>query len=234
MSVEIRPVVVADAAALAQAGAAWTAERIAGAVSERGACYLALAGGETPRGCYQRLAGDPYMNKLPWDRVHVYWSDERQVALDDPASNFRMAREALLDRVPIPAGQVHPLAGDWRAALKRVPSAGGFPRFDLVHLGLGEDGHTASLFPGDPALEEQAAWAVAVRAVKPPPLRLSLTFPVLNNARAVLFLVQGEGKRRPLRGVLAGDRSLPASRVRPRDGELHFIVDRAASPQPQE
>lgn len=231
MTVELRPVVVRDAAEVASAGAAWTAELIERAVSERGACYLALAGGETPRGCYRRLAEQPYQKSLPWSRVHVYWSDERQVPLDDPASNYGMAKAALLDLVPIPAGQVHPLVGDPTPALRQVPTGpGGLPRFDLVHLGLGEDGHTASLFPGDPALEERQAWLRAVRAVKPPPDRLTLTFPVLNAARAVLFLVQGEGKRRPLAGVMAGDQQLPASRVRPGDGEIRFIADRAAWP----
>ena len=225
------PIAVENAAAVAGAGAAWTAERIRSAVAERGACYLALAGGETPRGCYRQLAGDPYLRSVPWDRVHVFWSDERQVPLDDPASNYGMAKTALLDLVPIPPGQLHPLIGDPTAALGLVPAtAGGFPRFDLIHLGLGEDGHTASLFPGDPALEEQKAWARAVHAVKPPPERITLTFPVLNAARAVLFLVQGEAKRRALKGVMAGDPSLPASRVRPGDGELRFVVDRAAWP----
>lgn len=224
-----QPIVVPDAAAVAAAGAAWTADRITRAVSERGSCYLALAGGETPRGCYQRLAGEPYSRSLPWDRVHVYWSDERQVPLDDRASNYAMAKAALLELVPIPAGQVHPLVGDPMPALRQVPAgAGGFPRFDLVHLGLGEDGHTASLFPGDAALEEGSAWVRAVHADKPPPERLTLTYPVLNAARAVLFMVQGEGKRRPLAGVMAGDRTLPASRVRPSDGELTLIADRAA------
>jgi 6-phosphogluconolactonase len=223
--------VVEDATAVAEAGAAWTAERITSAVEERDACYLALAGGETPRGCYQRLAEEPYRRSVPWDRVHVYWSDERQVPLDDPASNYGMAKAALLDRVPIRAGHVHPLVGDPTPALGQVPAGpGGLPRFDLIHLGLGEDGHTASLFPGDPALEEQQAWVLSVHAVKPPPERLTLTFPVLNAARAVLFLVQGDGKRGPLAGVIAGDRALPASRVRPGDGELRFIVDRAAWP----
>jgi len=121
--------------------------------------------------------------------------------------------------------------GDPRAALEGVPRDGnGRPRFDLIHLGLGEDGHTASLFPGDPALEEQTAIVVAVRATKPPPERMTLTFPVLNAARAVLFLVQGAGKREPLAGVLARDPRFPASHVQPVDGELSFIVDRAAFP----
>ena len=231
MTRALAPVVVEGPAALAQAAAKWTAERITKAVADRGACYLALAGGETPRGCYQRLAAGPYATQLPWDRVHVYWSDERQVPLDDPASNYGMAKAALLDRVPIPAGQIFPLVGDPRPGLERVPRDGnGRPRFDLIHLGLGEDGHTASLFPGDAALKERTALVVAVRASKPPPARLTLTFLVLNAARAVLFLVQGAGKREPLAGVLARDPRFPASHVEPVDGELTFIVDRAAFP----
>jgi 6-phosphogluconolactonase len=231
VTVELRPTVVENGAALAEAGAAWTAERVRRAVSERGACYLALAGGETPRDCYQRLAEEPNAHSLPWDRVHVYWSDERQVPLDDPASNYGMARAALLDRVSIPADQIHPLVGDPMPALRSVPpDHTGPPRFDIVHLGLGEDGHTASLFPGDPALDERTAWVRTVHAAKPPPERLTLTYPVLNAARSILFLVQGSGKREPLARVLAGDQSLPASRVQPTDGELDFIVDRAAWP----
>jgi 6-phosphogluconolactonase len=231
VTVQLEPIVLDNAAAVAEAGAEWTAQRLTSAVSERGACYLALAGGETPRGCYQRLAQEPYKSSLPWGQVHLYWSDERRVPLDDPASNYGMAKAALLDHVPIPSGQIHPLVDDSRRQLERIPREGtGPPRFDIIHLGLGEDGHTASLFPGDAALEERTAWVLGVTAVKPPPERLTLTFPVINAARAVLFLVQGEGKRRALERVLARDRTLPASRVQPAEGELTFIVDRTARP----
>ena len=113
--------IVVGPAELAEAAASWTAERITGAVAARRACYLALAGGETPRGCYQRLAGPPYRDILPWASVFVYWSDERQVPLDDPASNYAMAKAALLDHVPIPPEQVFPLVGDPTPALRRVP-----------------------------------------------------------------------------------------------------------------
>jgi 6-phosphogluconolactonase len=226
---EIRPTVVAGAEDLAEAAAAWTAERIRGAVAERGACYLALAGGETPRGCYQRLAQPPYRDELPWRRVFVYWSDERQVPLDDPASNYLMARTALLDHVAIPPEQVFPLVGDPRPALARVPAdAAGRPRFDIIHLGMGEDGHTASLFPGHPALKYETAVVAVLNAPKPPPERLTLSLPVLNAARAVFFMVQGAGKREALARVLRRDPALPASLVQPTDGELTFIVDRAA------
>jgi 6-phosphogluconolactonase len=136
----------------------------------------------------------------------------------------------LLEHVPIPADQVFPLIGDPTRALQRVPTnAAGFPRFDIIHLGMGEDGHTASLFPGNDALNERQAWLRAIHdAPKPPPDRLTLTLPVLNAARAVLFMVLGAGKRDALARVLRRDPALPASRVQPSDGELQFIVDREA------
>jgi 6-phosphogluconolactonase len=223
-------VVVPGPSELAEAAASWTAERITGAVAARHSCYLALAGGETPRGCYERLARPPYRDSLPWGSVFVYWSDERQVPLDDPASNYAMAKAALLDQVPIPSEQVFPLLGDPTPALRRVPpDAAGRPRFDVIHLGLGDDGHTASLFPGSPALQEaQALVAVVHDAPKPPPERLTLTLPVINAARAVLFMVQGASKREALARVRRRDPAVPASHVLPVDGELRFIVDRAA------
>jgi len=227
----VTPVVVPGPAELAGAAAAWTAERIEAAVSERRACYLALAGGETPRGCYERLARPPYREGLPWRSVFVYWSDERQVPLDDPASNYGMAKAALLDHVPIPQDQVFPLVGDPTPALLRIPADDrGWPRFDIIHLGMGEDGHTASLFPGSDALAEERALVRAVHdAPKPPPDRLTLTLPVLNAARAVLFMVQGASKGEALARVLRRDPALPASHVAPVDGELVFIVDHAAA-----
>ncbi len=231
MIAPVSPVIVPGPAELAEAAASWTAARITSAVGERGACYLALAGGETPRGCYERLARPPYRDALPWPSVFVYWSDERQVPLDDPSSNYAMAKAALLDHLRIPPEQVFPLVGDPTPALRRIPAdAGGRPRFDLIHLGMGEDGHTASLFPGSPVLEEVRAPVAQVHdAPKPPPERLTLTLPVLNAARAVLFMVQGASKREALARVLRRDPALPASHVQPLDGELAFIVDRAAA-----
>ena len=227
------PVVVADPAALAEAAARWTAERIGRAVAERDACYLALAGGETPRGCYQRLAQPPFDQELRWSQVLVYWSDERRVRLDDPASNYAMVRAALLDHVPVPADQVFPLTEENLPDLDRVPKdRAGLPRFDIIHLGIGEDGHTASLFPGSEALNERHAIVRAVDdAPKPPPRRLTLTFPVLNAARAVLVMVSGASKREALARVVRRDPALPASHVQPVDGELEFIVDQAALPR---
>jgi 6-phosphogluconolactonase len=152
------------------------------------------------------------------------------VPLDDPASNYAMAKAALLEHVPIPPDHVFPLVGDPTPALRRVPAdASGRPRFDVIHLGLGEDGHTASLFPGDPALREAQALVAAVHdAPKPPPERLTLTLPVINAARALLFMVQGASKRDALARVLRRDPALPAGLVQPVDGELAFIVEKAA------
>jgi 6-phosphogluconolactonase len=229
----ITPVVVAGPAELAEAAARWTADHLRAAVAQRGACYWALAGGETPRGCYERLAQPPYRDTLPWRSVFVYWSDERQVPLDDPASNYAMAKAALLDHVPVPPEQVFPLVGDPTPALRRIPTGDrGWPRFDIIHLGMGEDGHTASLFPGSPALrEDQALIAHVHNAPKPPPERLTLTLPVINAARAVLVMVQGASKKDALQHVLQRDPALPASLLAPSDGELQFLVDRAAAGQ---
>jgi 6-phosphogluconolactonase len=226
----ITPVVVKGPAELAEAAATWTADRIRAAVAERRVCYWALAGGETPRGCYRQLAQPPYRDTLPWQSVFVYWSDERQVPLDDPMSNYAMAKGALLDHVSIPAEHVFPLVGDPTQVLRRIHADGrGRPRFDVIHLGLGEDGHTASLFPGSPALQEAKALVAQVHnAPKPPPERLTLTLPVINAARAVLFMVQGAAKKDALARVLRRDPELPASHVAPVGGELQFLVDRAA------
>jgi 6-phosphogluconolactonase len=230
MTARVSPVVVAGPVDLAEAAAAWTADHIKAAVAGRGACYWALAGGETPRGGYERLAQSPYRESLPWGSVVITWSDERKVPLDDPRSNYAMAKAALLDHVPIPPERVIPLVGDPTPALRRIPAdPDGWPRFDIIHLGMGEDGHTASLFPGNPALlEHQALVAHVHNAPKPPPERLTLTLPVINAARAVLFMVQGASKKDALTRVLRGDPTLPASHVAPANGELQFLVDRAA------
>lgn len=227
----VSPTVLEGPRELAEAAAQSTAEVIDSAIRARGTCYWALAGGETPRGCYEVLAREPYRSRVSWERVRFFWSDERLVPLDDPASNYGMARAALLSRIEASDDHVFPLQDPARYTelLGRLPRNGGvFPRFDLIHLGMGEDGHTASLFPGDPALGEQRALVLRVRTSKPPPDRLTLTLPVLNAARQVVFLVQGAGKRDALARVLGGDASLPAGMVRPADGQLRFLVDRAA------
>jgi 6-phosphogluconolactonase len=173
---------------------------------------VALAGGSTPRGVYECLAELP----LDWGRWHVWWGDEREVPPDHPDSNERMAREALLSHVGIPEDQIHPL----RDTDVAIPDA-----FDLVLLGIGGDGHTASLFPGDPGLE---ATVPIIGVARPDHPRFSLTYPVLSTAQTVAFLVSGEGKREILSRVLAGDMELPAARVSA--AEVVVLADSAAAP----
>lgn len=232
-------IVVPGPEALAETATRWIADAIEGAVRDRGACFLALAGGETPRGCYERLSREPYRTEIPWASVHVYWSDERRVPLSDPASNYAMARTSLLEHVPIPREQVFPMpvwepdgnraAAAYARVLERVPRTDpGWPRFDLILLGLGEDGHTASLFPGAGALSETRATVRAVQGSKPPAERLTVTLPVINAARLVLFLVHGAEKRSALQATRRRDPRLPAGLVQPHDGDLRFIVDREA------
>jgi 6-phosphogluconolactonase len=199
----------------------------------RGPFRVALSGGSTPRLLYSLLAQRP----LPWERLHLFWGDERCVPWDDPDSNYRMTRETLLDHAPIPDGQVHRwlteegpqiAADDYNTLLGREFGAG-VPVFDLVLLGMGEDGHTASLFPGTEALKVTDRWAVAnyVPQVKDK-WRLSLTFPVLDAARRVWFLISGAAKAEPVKRVLAGE-DLPSGQVHAQ--ETVFYVDRAAYPQ---
>lgn len=205
--------------------------------SERGRCTVALAGGRTPRPLYERLAADL---RIPWPQVVVFWGDERYVPPDDPRSNARMAYEALLGRVPIPPENVHPMPTHFEQpeeaarAYEAVVRAAfcGPPRFDLVLLGMGPDGHVASLFPGSPAVLETERWVVAVRAAADPPVRLTLTLPVINRARRVDVLVAGAEKRAGLRRALLGPPdplACPASGVHPEGGLSVWWLDRAAA-----
>jgi 6-phosphogluconolactonase len=226
------PIVVPGPTELAETAARCTADIIQAAVEQRGRSFWALAGGKTPWGCYERLAQEPYRSGIPWPKLLLFWSDERQVPLDDPASNYGMARAALLDHVPVRADQVYPFqdVDTYRRLLEQLPKDGqGVPRFDLIHLGMGEDGHTASLFPGDTNPSEPEL-VRSVIASRPPPRRLTFTLRLINAARFVLFLVQGAGKRGALAEVLRQNAALPAALVRPADGEVRFIVDRAAFP----
>lgn len=212
------------------------------AVHENGQCSVVLSGGSTPRTLYGLLASR-FRERIPWAHVHVFWGDERYVPAGDAHSNFRMAKEALLDHVPCPAANIHPMpihpsgpeaaARDYEATLRSY-FAGQPPVFDLLLLGLGPEGHTASLFPGSPALEETTRWVLAVTAPADPPVRLTLTFPVLNRAANVYFLVTGSNKARALHHVLTGTADphrFPAAGVRLASGTLIWWVDRDAAAQ---
>jgi 6-phosphogluconolactonase len=215
-------------AALAAAAARIFADAASSAVAQRGRFAVALSGGRTPQATYRELAGAP---SVPWERTHVFWGDERWVPPQDARSNFHMAHENLLARVPIPAPHVHPVPVDmptpqeaaerWEHALRSffAPRAQGaaFPAFDLILLGMGEDGHVASLFSGDPALALTQRWTAAVAPRGDPPLaRLTLTLPVLLAAREVLLLAAGHAKVSLLEALAAGDprtRALPVARL---------------------
>lgn len=230
--------IFADYDRLSLAAADLFANRARRAVAERGRFCVALAGGGTPRRCYQLLANPPLRNEVPWSKVHVFWGDERCVPADDPRSNARMARQTLLDLVPLPPEQIHPMVCDgdpqgyapvYEQLLRDLFTPDG-SRFDLVLLGLGEDGHTASLIPGTPAPQERKRLVVPLRAPGDDFCRLSLTVPVLNRARQLVFLVSGLDKSRILQQVLYGPpRRFPAQFIDPEDGELLWLIDRAAA-----
>jgi len=220
---------------LAEAAARAFVDRAAESIAERGRFAVALAGGSTPKVTHEVLARD-HAEDVDWSNVHVFFGDERTVPPDHEDSNYRMAREALLDRVPV--GSVHRMRGelqpDAAAAAYETDLRqffGGEAVLDLVMLGIGDDGHTASLFPETPALEVTDRLVVANPVSKLGTTRLTLTAPVLSAARAVNFLVAGEGKAEALREILEGDadpRRYPAKLVRPPGGPT-WLVDRAAA-----
>ena len=235
-----------DAEALVEGASSYIAEQLTQAVAERGRATIALSGGNTPKRIYGRLAASPDRDRVDWPRVHVYFGDERCVPPDHPDSNYRMARLTLLDHVPLPPGNVHRIRGEeeparaaelYSAELESAfgASSAAGPRsasFDLVLLGLGEDGHTASLFPGLPAVTERSHWVVAhyVEAVKM--WRITLTPVVLNAARNVAFIVSGAAKAAVLSKVLEGPfqpELLPSQIIRPTHGNLCWLLDAAAA-----
>ncbi len=233
--------VLPSAAALAEAAAGRFVAAAGDAIASRGQFIVALSGGSTPRDTYLRLGTGALVSKVMWSRVQVLWGDERCVPPHDVESNYRMARETLLDRVPVPTAHVHRIHGEddpataaeayeatLRALLRRPAAA----RIDLILLGLGEDGHTASLFPGSAAVHEQTRWVMAARAAAASMWRITLTPAVINAAVEVLFLVSGGAKAGILRRVLEGPRrplELPAQAIAPSNGRVRWCVDAAAA-----
>jgi 6-phosphogluconolactonase len=228
-----------DPESLAQSVAGWITDR---AAASRDRFAIGLSGGSTPRRLYQLLAQGPFCDALPWDRIHWFWGDERFVPWDHPDSNYGMARTAMLANAPAPPQNIHgiPTSGtpdqaarayerilkDYYGAEELDPAR---PLFDLQILGLGPDGHTASLIPGTSALDERRRWVVSVVGARPE-IRITLTYPALESSRQTIFLVAGAEKREILARALAGDQTLPAARVRP-IGELTWFVDAGAYPR---
>lgn len=230
-----------SAAALADAAARRFVAAAGDAIAARGQFIVALSGGSTPRDTYLRLATEALVSNVMWSRVQVLWGDERCVPPDHVESNYRMARETLLDRVPVPPANVHRIHGegdpataarDYEATLRALLQTPAGARIDLVLLGLGEDGHTASLFPGSAAVREQTRWVMATRAAPTSMWRITLTPAIINSAAEVLFLVSGAAKAGILRRVLEGPRGsqeLPAQAIAPSSGRVRWCVDAAAA-----
>jgi len=231
--------VLPSATALADAVAGRFIAAAGDAIDSRGRFVVALSGGSTPRDTYGRLGSEALVSSVMWARVQVLWGDERCVPPQHAESNYRMARETLLDRVPIPAANVHRIHGEddpataaevYEATLRTLL------RIDLVLLGLGEDGHTASLFPGSAAVHERTRWVMAARASAASLWRITLTPVVINAAAEVLFIVSGAAKAGILRRVLEGPRrpqSLPAQAIAPTNGRVRWCVDAAAAAELQ-
>ncbi|HKT51747.1 MAG TPA: 6-phosphogluconolactonase [Candidatus Angelobacter sp.] len=233
--------VVSDTEALNHAAASEFVNCATRAIRERGRFSVALSGGKTPRAIYSLLA-EKYANSISWEQVFVFFGDERHVPPEHPDSNFRMANESLLSRVPIPAKNIHrvqaelaaPMAADqYQATLREFFSLqdGELPQVDLVMLGMGEDGHTASLFPGTAALEETSRTVVANHVEKLQADRITLTFPVLNAANEVLIIIAGENKAPVVRDIVNSPEKClyPIQRVRPRHGRLLWLVEQQAA-----
>lgn len=232
-----------SAEALSRAAAERFVRITTAAVRVRGRCAVALSGGSTPKSVYRVLAYEPYRSQVQWDRIEFFWGDERHVPPDHADSNYRMAFEALLSKVPIASAQVHRVPAEMTDAHKAAQayedeiraSVGGpdpIPRFDLVHLGVGVDGHIASLFSNTPALEERRRLCVANWVPKLGAHRITMTLPILNAARAIVFMVTGAEKAPIVGRVLRDPDSspvLPAQMIQPVDGDVSWMLDRAAA-----
>jgi 6-phosphogluconolactonase len=232
--------------AVAEAAADRIVAAARNAIRRRGTFRIALAGGSTPRPVYALLVAPPRVAAVDWSRVEFFWDDERSVPPDHPESNYGVARGLLLDRLPgVKKGAIHRMsaeapdrerkAQDYQAEIARAfgiaPGAAHPPAFDLVWLGMGRDGHAASLFPGSTALEERRRWVVATWAPAPAAWRMTLTLPIINAARSVLFVVTGADKAAPLASMRSGSRDLPASRIATRR-TLWLVDEQTAGPSP--
>jgi 6-phosphogluconolactonase len=235
-------IVVADAKAIAETAAKRLLSRLKSAKDRAAVC---LTGGSSPEGLYRLLAEEPWRNEVPWDRVHWFMGDDRFVPETDPFSNMGMARRLFLDKAGAPRGNIHAIptntndpegaANFYQDTLRKFYGAEQLdparPMFDLVLMGVGPDGHTASLFPQSRALDEKNRWVVGVPKAGMEPLvpRVTLTFPALASTREMLFIVDSAGKREILRRVFSGE-DLPAARAHA-DGDLVWLLDRAAAPE---
>ena len=231
-------IVVPEAPELAEAGAALFEHTMADAVQRRGQAAAALSGGSTPRAMNRLLAEPPFVDRIPWKEIHLFWVDDRMVSADDPASNFGAARDDFIARVPIPAQQVHPmpvLDSPPAGADAYTRDLGKYfgpkpPVFDLILLGIGTDGHTASLFPDQAAAHRGREWVLSTKGGQPDVYRLTLNYPVLNRARTAAFMVSGRGKAEMVRILLCEDEvQYPPQKIDPANGRLIWLLDQPAA-----
>lgn len=231
-----------NSGALSRAGAELFVRASRKALEARGRFLAAISGGGTPAGLFGLLADITYREQVPWESTYAFWADERMLSPDEEGSNYRQAADTLLDHVTIPKGNILRIKGelepaeavnDYTKVLKRFAAPPlAWPRFDLVLLGMGSDGHTASLFPGSPVETDSPVLSVSADYQGRPTQRVTLTPPVFNSAREVIFLVTGESKAETLTRVINGEfqpELLPAQRIRPADGELTWLLDCAAA-----
>lgn len=237
--------ILANAGELSRRAAAEFVRLAQEAIHTKGSFTVALAGGSTPKGLYSLLAADASLREqLRWDKIHFFWADERHVPPDHAESNYRMVHEAMLSKAPVPSANIYRVMSEYPDATLAAEeyertlreffhvAAGQFPRFDLVLLGMGPDGHTASLFPETEALREQSRLVVANWVGKLKAYRITMTAPVLNHAACVIFLVSGEEKAEALRAVICGEAQperFPSQLIQPVGGRLLWLVDQAAA-----
>jgi len=232
--------IFANSQELARGAAEYFVERSGEAVAQKGFFTVALSGGSTPKVLYQLLAApeEPFLSQVPWSRTHFFWSDERHVRQDNPESNYRMAHEAMLSRVPVPESNIHRVhsenpdanaaANEYERTLLQLTRQS-LPQLDLILLGLGPDGHTASIFPGSEVLHETQRLVAAPWVEKFDSYRITMTLPLLNNAASVLFLVSGAEKAEIVQQVIEGPKQYPAQAVQPTHGQLLWMLDKDAA-----
>jgi 6-phosphogluconolactonase len=234
-------IIAKDSGRLARKGAQIFYRTAKASVARQGRFAVAVSGGSTPRDMHRCLAREPYFSALPWHSTHMFWVDERLVPYDHPASNFGAAKVDFLDNVPLPIDQIHPIPVDvnpvdavdlYLSELQTFFRQFGSdnPVFDLIVLGIGNDGHTASLFPGQTFPKRSAKWVLDVKGGNPNVCRITLNYPVLNRARNVFFLVSGSQKARMIKTLLEDQSDqLPAAKIRPLNGKLTWLLDRNAA-----
>ena len=242
---QIEYIVEPDGSALARRAAEQLVDIAEEAVAKRGRARIAISGGSTPKAAFQLLAdpGQPFLKRMPWEKLDLYWVDERTVPPDHPESNYRMTREAMLDRVPLKPEQIHRMEGElepdvaasrYESLLRNTFRLEGAetPRFDLVQLGMGDDGHTASLFPHTEALHEMGRLVTANQVPQKDTWRVTLTWPVINQGSSVFFLIGGKNKAELVKEVFTGQRDperLPSQLIWPASGILTLFLDKDAA-----